>query len=85
MKILVKKDEVDERENTRSREIEDNQETNGDEPHRPDGETIVISGLTKHTLQEGESGIPGLKDLPVLDGFSREHRKANPWKKFSFL
>jgi type IV pilus assembly protein PilQ len=67
MKILVKKDEVDERENNKvqgnPRIIKKQTETN---LIVRDGETIVISGLTKHTLQEGESGIPGLKDLPVL-------------------
>ncbi len=28
-----------------------------------DGETIVISGLTKDTVQDSESGIPGMKDI----------------------
>jgi len=31
-----------------------------------DGETIVISGLTKQRNLQGISGIPGLKDIPVL-------------------
>jgi type IV pilus assembly protein PilQ len=31
-----------------------------------DGETIVISGLTKQKSQDSESGIPGFKDIPVL-------------------
>jgi type IV pilus assembly protein PilQ len=30
------------------------------------GETIVISGLTKQTRQDSESGLPGLKEIPVL-------------------
>lgn len=31
-----------------------------------DGETIVISGLTKETKGEGDAGVPWLKDIPVL-------------------
>ena len=31
-----------------------------------DGETIVISGLTKHRLTDSDSGVPGLKDIPGL-------------------
>jgi len=31
-----------------------------------DGETIVISGLTKQRQMTGDSGWPGLKDIPVL-------------------
>ena len=31
-----------------------------------DGETIVISGLTKETRGDGDAGVPWLKDIPVL-------------------
>jgi type IV pilus assembly protein PilQ len=31
-----------------------------------DGETIVISGLTKETRGDGDAGVPWLKDVPVL-------------------
>jgi type II secretory pathway component GspD/PulD (secretin) len=31
-----------------------------------DGETIVIGGIIKDTSQEAESGVPYLKDIPVL-------------------
>jgi type IV pilus assembly protein PilQ len=31
-----------------------------------DGETIVISGLTKETRGDGDTGVPWLKDIPVL-------------------
>jgi type IV pilus assembly protein PilQ len=65
MKIIVKKDEVD-----TTRQVQGNPyiikkqtETNlivGD------GETIVISGLTKQRTGGGDTGIPGLKDVPVL-------------------
>ena len=30
------------------------------------GETTVIGGLNKETLQDANSGVPGLKDVPVL-------------------
>ncbi len=65
MEIIVKKDEVD---TTRSVGgnpyiIKKQTETNlivGD------GETIVISGLTKQTKKDSVSGIPWLKDVPIL-------------------
>ena len=31
-----------------------------------DGETIVIGGIIKATVSEGESGIPGLRKIPGL-------------------
>ena len=31
-----------------------------------DGETIVISGLTKQNVEGGDTGIPLFKDIPVL-------------------
>ena len=34
-----------------------------------DGETIVISGLTKITSQDIDRGVPGLKDTPLLSWF----------------
>jgi len=65
MKILVQKDEVDP-----SRSVDGNPyiikkqtETN---LIVQDGETIVISGLTKQKNLENVNGIPWLKDVPVL-------------------
>ncbi|HPK53974.1 MAG TPA: type IV pilus secretin PilQ [Smithellaceae bacterium] len=66
MTILVKKDEVD---MTRKSSLGD--------PYIikkqtqtvlivQDGETIVISGLTKQTKTESEQGLPLLKDVPIL-------------------
>ena len=66
MTILVKKDEVD---TTRKDALGD--------PYIikkqtetvlivQDGETIVISGLTKETKGVGDAGVPWLKDVPVL-------------------
>jgi len=31
-----------------------------------DGDTIVIGGIIKSSKQDGVSGFPGLKDVPVL-------------------
>jgi type IV pilus assembly protein PilQ len=67
MKILVKKDEVDE---TETHKVQGNPRIIKKQTETSlivqDGETIVISGLTKHKSQDSESGIPGLKDIPVL-------------------
>lgn len=65
LKILVKKDEVD-----TTRTVEGNpfiikKQTETSLISR-DGETIVISGLTRRLSSENERGLPGLKDVPVL-------------------
>ena len=66
MEILVKKDEVD---MTRKSSMGDpyiiKKETKT-ELIVQDGETIVISGLTKQRKSKGESGVPWLKDVPIL-------------------
>lgn len=65
MTILVKKDEVD-----TSRTVDGNPYIIKKQTQTvlivQDGETIVISGLTKQTKTEGEKGLPFLKDVPVL-------------------
>ncbi|MCE5264044.1 MAG: type IV pilus secretin PilQ [Deltaproteobacteria bacterium] len=65
MKILVKKDEVD-----TTRTVEGNPFIIKKQTETTlivqDGETIVISGLTKQTNRLGTSGVPGLKDVPFL-------------------
>jgi type IV pilus assembly protein PilQ len=65
MKILVKKDEVDPIRNVDGNPyiIKKTTETN---LIVRNGETIVISGLTKQRTLGGDSGLPGLKDVPVL-------------------
>jgi type IV pilus assembly protein PilQ len=66
-KILVKKDEVDE---TETHKVQGNPRIIKKQTETSlivrNGETIVISGLTKHILQDSDSGIPWLKDIPVL-------------------
>jgi type IV pilus assembly protein PilQ len=65
MKILVKKDEVD-----TSRTVEGNpfiiKKQTSTTLIVQDGETIVISGLTKQRGLNSVSGVPGLKDIPFL-------------------
>ena len=66
MKILVKKDEVD---MTRRSSMGDPyiiKKQTETELIVKDGETIVISGLTKQTNTFSQSGVPWLKDIPVL-------------------
>jgi len=84
MKIMVKKDEVD-----TSRAVDGNPfiikkhtETN---LIMRDSETIVISGLTKSVKSESDSGVPGLKDIPILGWlFKNKGKRVIRWKKFSF-
>jgi len=45
-----------------------------------DGETVVIGGLTKNEDIETETGIPLLKDIPVL-GYLFKHTKKEVTKK----
>ncbi len=65
MEIIVKKDEVDS-----SRSVGGNPYIIRKETRTnlivQDGETIVISGLTKQTKMESVDGIPWLKDIPFL-------------------
>jgi type IV pilus assembly protein PilQ len=42
-----------------------------------DGETIVISGLSKQTKSETETGWPGLKDVPVLGWLFKTESKSD--------
>lgn len=76
MKIAVKKDEVD-----LSRTVDGNPfiitkqtETNLNVGNT---ETIVISGLTKQHLADGNSGVPGLKDIPALGWLFKGERKSD--------
>jgi type IV pilus assembly protein PilQ len=41
-----------------------------------DGETVVIGGLTRNENTESESGIPFLKDIPLLGNLFKYTRKA---------
>jgi len=41
-----------------------------------DGETVVISGLTKQKTQDGNSGVPWFKDVPVLGWLFKSDAKS---------
>ena len=41
-----------------------------------DGETVVIGGLTRNENTESESGIPFLKDIPLIGNLFKYSRKA---------
>jgi type IV pilus assembly protein PilQ len=65
--VKVKKDEVDFSED---RKVEGNPTIRKKETQTSlvveNSETIVISGLSKQTVSDSESGVPGLKDIPGL-------------------
>ena len=42
-----------------------------------DGQTMVIGGLTKETTSAGESGVPVLKDIPLLGRLFKGSNKSN--------
>lgn len=65
MKVLVKKDEVD-----LTRKVEGNPFIIKKQTETTliveDGETIVISGLSRQRNTNIDTGVPGLKDIPIL-------------------
>lgn len=75
MKVLVKKDEVDTSLIVLGNPGITNKETSTNLIVK-DGETIVISGLTQLTKQVGESGLPELKDIPVLGWLFKSMSKS---------
>ncbi len=75
MGINVKKNEVNE-----SKSVEGNPRIYKKETDTTlivkDGETIVISGLSKQKNQGTDSGIPGMKDIPILGWLFKGNYKA---------
>lgn len=65
MKITVKKDEVDPTRTVLGNPYIIRKETQTTLIAR-DGETVVISGLSKELSKETDKGVPGLKDAPFL-------------------
>jgi type IV pilus assembly protein PilQ len=65
MKIVVKKDEVDTSRTVFGNPYIIKKQTETNLIVR-NGETIVISGLTKQRTLGGDTGLPGLKDVPIL-------------------
>lgn len=76
MDILVKKNEVD-----RTRDVSGNPYIIKKETKTTlivqDGETIVISGMSKKTNNYGTSGVPGLKDIPGLGWLFKNEAKSD--------
>ena len=75
MKINVKKDEVNPARNVQGNPGIFKKETDTTLIVK-DGETIVISGLTKQKNQDTVSGIPGMKDVPVLGWLFKGNYKS---------
>ena len=76
MKIVIKKDEVD-----TSRDVSGNpfilkKKTETNLIVR-DGETIVISGLTKQSNTVGDAGVPFFKDVPILGWLFKAEDKSS--------
>lgn len=76
MKIKVKKDEVDDTRNVQGNPYIEKKQTET-LLFAQDGETIVISGLTKKKTTNIDSGIPWLKNIPVLGYLFKSDEKNN--------
>jgi type IV pilus assembly protein PilQ len=85
MKIKVKKDEVDATRNVLGNPFIIKKQTETTLIVQ-DGETIVISGLTKNTTSNSESGVPWLADIPVLGWlFKSDSRSSNLQEVLIFI
>jgi type IV pilus assembly protein PilQ len=85
MKIKVKKDEVDATRNVLGNPFIIKKQTETTLIVQ-DGETIVISGLTKNTTSNSESGVPWLTDIPVLGWlFKSDSRSSNLQEVLIFI
>lgn len=76
MKVIVRKDEVDTSRAVQGNPfiIKKNTETT---LIVKNGETIVISGLTRQRDASTYTGVPLLKDIPLLGWFFRSHSQSN--------
>jgi len=75
MEINVKKDEVDDTRNVQGNPYIYKKQTDTTLIVK-DGETIVISGLTKQKIQDKNTGIPGLKNIPLLGWLFKSEGKS---------
>jgi len=76
MKVVVKKNEINTARNVLGNPGIFKKETSTNLIVK-DGETIVISGLTKQTVQDSESGLPGLKEIPVMGWLFKSLSKSD--------
>jgi type IV pilus assembly protein PilQ len=76
MKIIVKKDEVDTTRTVQGNPFIIKKQTQTTLVVQ-DGETIVISGLTKQRVSDSNSGTPGLKDVPLLGWLFKSESKGD--------
>ena len=81
LSVLIKKDEVD-----TSRDVDGNpfiikKETETTLIAR-DGETVVISGLSKQKDGYSEQGVPGLRDVPGLGNLFNSTDRSNYYDEF---
>ncbi len=81
MRIKVKKDEVDFTQTVNGNPLIRAKETETNLVVR-DGETIVISGLSKQTVSGREQGAPGLKDLPGLGWLFKTRDRGEEMEEF---
>ncbi len=76
MKIVVKKDEVD-----FTRKVEENpliiKKQTQTTLISKDGETIVISGLSRSRTRSSDKGVPGFSNTPILGALFRSEDKGN--------
>ncbi|TFG93339.1 MAG: type IV pilus secretin PilQ [Syntrophobacterales bacterium] len=75
MKILIKKDEVDSSRSVQGNPYIIKKQTDTTLIVR-DGETIVISGLSRQRNSGGDTGVPGLKDIPALGYLFKNESKS---------
>ncbi|MCF8109861.1 MAG: type IV pilus secretin PilQ [Desulfobacteraceae bacterium] len=81
MQIKVKNDEVDFTQTVDGNPVIRARETETDLVVR-DGETIVISGLSKQTVTGRQSGVPVLKDIPGLGWLFKGTEKGEEMEEF---
>ena len=81
MNIKVKKDEVDFTQTVNGNPLIKRKETETNLVVR-DGETIVISGLSKQTVTGTGEGVPILADVPLLGWLFKGERKSEEMEEF---
>ena len=76
MKIKIKKDEIDETASVQGNPVIKTKFAENN-VLLFDGETTVIGGLTNEKTQKSESGVPALKDIPLLGWLFRNTGSSN--------